>query len=294
MRIFADDYVQVRYTRIFNDKVSKDLKILVIGDVHISDMVSFKKIDMIKKRMLMEKVDYIVFVGDLIDRLEELDNKSSFFKLKDLLLFAVSVAKTFVVLGNHDYIYRKSARTNLDKIRDVLNSFKGVCLLDNKVYIDDNIMFMGYTETFDYYNDDKYNFKAFYDDFLKHDLLYKKCDVPAIALTHSPEFSFDKKCAGLFDGYDLILCGHTHDGCVPFGVFNFNFGVISPKKKFFPKNIRGVRKLHKNYIIITGGAVKIQECASKLLHPLNHLCPVQMDVVTLSFLKGINIKKKWY
>ena len=42
------------------------------------------------------------------------------------------------------------------------------------------------------------------------------------------------------------------------------------KKTFFPKNVRGLRKIGNNYILITGGIVKIQKCAHKLLHPFNH------------------------
>ena len=44
MRIFVDDFLQVRYVNLYNSKVSDDIKCLVIGDVHISDNVSFKKI----------------------------------------------------------------------------------------------------------------------------------------------------------------------------------------------------------------------------------------------------------
>ena len=41
MRLFVDNYLQVRYVNLISDKISSDLKIMVIGDVHISDMVSF-------------------------------------------------------------------------------------------------------------------------------------------------------------------------------------------------------------------------------------------------------------
>lgn len=43
MRLYVDDYLQVRYVNLYNEKVQQDIKILSIGDVHISDMVSFKK-----------------------------------------------------------------------------------------------------------------------------------------------------------------------------------------------------------------------------------------------------------
>lgn len=296
MRLFVDDYVQVRYVNLYNRKIQQDIKILAIGDVHISDMVSVRKIEKVKTQILNSQADYIVFVGDLIDRIEELKNPNSFSKLDDLLKFSASTAPTFVILGNHDYIQRETHDSHLREISEVIKDIPGVILLDNDIYFDDKIWFMGYTETKEYYVKEKYDFKSFYDDFKSHDLLYKNIDtkLPAVALIHSPEFSFDKNCLSLLKDYDLIICGHTHDGCVPFGFGNFKSGIISPKKKFFPKNVRGLRKASNNYILTTGGIVKIQKCAPKLLHPFNHLCPMQLDVITLSNKKCVNVRKKWY
>ena len=296
MRIFVDDYVQVRYIKIYNPKVKNDLKLLVIGDVHISDMVSFKKIEIIKKQIRREKADYILFTGDLIDKIENLNSAFSLSKLKDLLSFASSISKVFVIYGNHDFIYRKTSNFSKLKLKQVICDIKGVRLLDNDIYYDDNIYLMGYSQTYQYYSKKNYGFKAFYEDLSKREELYKKVNkkLPTIALVHSPEFSNDNKCLSLFENYDLICSGHTHDGCVPFGIGNFKWGIISPKKTFFPKNVRGLIKKENNYLLITGGAVKIQECAPKLLHPFNHLCPVQMDVVILSNDKNEKIWKKWY
>lgn len=296
MRLYVDDYLQVRYVNLYNEKVQQDIKVMAIGDVHISDMVSFKKIEKLKSQILDEKPDYVVFVGDLIDRVEEIKNNDSFSKLNDLLKFSVSVAPTFVILGNHDYIQRETHNSHLEGIRKVIKDISGVILLDNDIYYDDKIWFMGYTETKEYYVKKEYDFKAFYVDFKSHDLLYKKVNtkLPTIALIHSPEFINDEKNKSLLKDYDLIISGHTHDGCIPFGFGNFKRGIISPKKTFFPKNVRGLRKIGNNYILITGGIVKIQKCAHKLLHPFNHLCPMQMDVITLSNKKDVNVRKKWY
>ena len=296
MRIFVDDYLQVRYINLYNEKVTDDLKILAISDIHISNLVSFKKIKRIERQFLKEKADYIVFVGDLIDRVEEINNSESLFKLRHLLEFSAKVAKTFVVLGNHDYIHRENYSSYKEKISLVIKNIQGITLLDNDVYSDDELWLMGYTETIKYYRRKNYDFKEFYDDFSKHDLLYKNVDkrLPSVALVHSPEFSDDKRCISLLNKYDLIICGHTHDGCVPFGVGEFTRGIISPKKKFFPKNVRGIRKIGNGYILVTGGVIKISKCAPKKLHFLNHLCPMQMDVIIFSKHRKFSMKKKWY
>lgn len=296
MRIFVDDYLQVRYINLYNEKVTDDLKILAISDIHISNLVSFKKIKRIERQFLKEKADYIVFVGDLIDRVEEINNSESLFKLRHLLEFSAKVAKTFVVLGNHDYIHRENYSSYKEKISLVIKNIQGITLLDNDVYSDDELWLMGYTETIKYYRRKNYDFKEFYNDFSKHDLLYKNVDkrLPSVALVHSPEFSDDKRCISLLNKYDLIICGHTHDGCVPFGVGEFTRGIISPKKKFFPKNVRGIRKIGNGYILVTGGVIKISKCAPKKLHFLNHLCPMQMDVIIFSKHRKFSMKKKWY
>lgn len=296
MRLFIDDYLQARYVTLYNEKVTRDLKFMVIGDVHISDMVSLKKLEMIKKQIIQERADYYLFVGDLIDDVDNIGNSDLLYKVNDLLSCASKVAPTFVILGNHDYIQKKTKESNIEGISNVIKSIDGVTLLDNDIYYDNNVWLMGYTETKKYYHAKKYDFEEFYEDFKKHEKLYKNVrkDLPTLALVHSPEFSNDDKCANLFKDYDLILCGHTHDGCIPFGFGNFKRGLISPKKTFFPKNVRGLRKLYNNYILITGGVTKIQKCAPKILHHFNHLCPVQIDVVMLSNKKGVSVRKKWY
>lgn len=296
MRLFVDNYVQTRYVDLYNDKVTRDLKFMVIGDVHISDMVSLKKLDLLKERIIKEKADYYLFVGDLIDNVDDIGNADLLYKVNDLLSLTAKVAPTFVILGNHDYIQKKTKESNIDGISQVIKGIDGVTLLDNDIYCDDNVWLMGYTETKKYYHAKKYDFEEFYEDLKKMERLYKnvRVDLPTLALVHSPEFSNDDKCVSLFKDYDLILCGHTHDGCIPFGFGNFKRGLISPKKTLFPKNVRGLRKLDNNYILITGGVTKIQKCAPKILHPFNHLCPVQVDVVMLRNKDGVSIRKKWY
>ena len=279
---FTDDYLQTRYVNIKSDKVFNDFKMMVIGDIHMSSMVSLSKIKTIKEKIVKEKPDYIFYVGDLIDRIEELDNDSS-LKLRDLLEFSTLYSKTFVILGNHDFIYRVSKNTSY-KIVSFINSIKNVHLLNNDVYFDDKIYLMGYTQTQKYYCTKNYDYDDFYNDFIKKEKLYKNVNKSlfTIALIHSPEFSSNDKCLSLFDDYNLIISGHMHDGCVPFGIGKFKWGIVNPKKNLFPKNVRGIRKLKNNYILITGGITKIQKCAPKILHPLNHLCPMQLDVINVS------------
>lgn len=68
---------------------------------------------------------------------------------------------------------------------------------------------------------------------------------------------------------------------MPFGIGNFRRGIISSKKELFPKEVRGYRELETGTgLLISGCIVKIQDCAPRILHPLNHLCPMQMETIT--------------
>lgn len=55
---------------------------------------------------------------------------------------------------------------------------------------------------------------------------------------------------------DLIICGHTHGGMVP-SFIPGNFGIISPERKLFPKNVRGKIKINNTPLIISSGIIKL-------------------------------------
>ena len=76
------------------------------------------------------------------------------------------------------------------------------------------------------------------------------------------------KNAQLLNEYDLLIGGHDHDGCVPLGIGNFRKGIISPRKEILPNDVRGFRTLNTGTdMLISGGIVKIQDCAPKIIHP---------------------------
>lgn len=82
----------------------------------------------------------------------------------------------------------------------------------------------------------------------------------------------------------MILSGHMHNGLV----FNFldkliknNYGFISPNRKLFPNNARGIIK-HKNnrFNIISGGIIKFQWC-SRFFHYFDFIYPAEIDNVII-------------
>ena len=197
-----------------------------------------------------------------------------------------------VILGSHDFIIEENDSKYTSYDTDFWNevaSIDNVHLLNADIYKDERVLFMGYRQTFLYYHDpkDKYheNLEAFYDDFKHFTKLYQDLpsDVPKIGLIHSPEYAKLDKNTQLLKEYDLLIGGHDHDGCIPLGIGNFRKGIISPRKEILPDNVRGFRPLDTGAdMLISGGIVKIQDCAPKIIHPLNHLCPMQMDTITFT------------
>lgn len=292
MRILPDHYLQIRDLKIYNSNVKKNFKLVTVGDFHISRLVDNKKLDPIKYQLEKEKADYHVFLGDLVDMPSELDKAEKRKELWSLLKTAAEIAPTMVILGSHDFVEETKEKNYIYYQKDFferVNDINNLYLLNNKCYKDSKSLFMGYTQTYDYYynKDDSHheNLKAFYEDLKMHPKLYKNLpdDIVKIGLIHSPEYANSSENVELLKDYDLLIGGHDHDGCIPFGVGNFRRGIISPKKAILPDNVRGFRKLSSGTdLLISGGIVKIQDCAPKILHPLNHLCPMQMDTITFT------------
>lgn len=289
----VDHYLQIRDITLYNKNVKNDFKVVALGDIHLSKSVDKIKITAIKKQIKEEKADYNVFLGDFVSTPKELENKEIQEQLLDLIESSAVVAPTMIILGNHDFINKNKDKNNKYSIEnnkafwEKVTSINNVYLLDNKLYQDNQVLFMGYKETLKYYyNNESYeDLEVFFNDFKSYPKLYKNLpkDIIKIGLIHSPEYAKLEKNNMLLRDYDLLISGHNHDGCIPFGFGNFTFGIISPKKKIFPKEARGYRVLNTGTsLLISGGITKIQECAPKVLHPFNHLCPMQMDTITFT------------
>ena len=307
----VDHYLQIRDITLYNKNVKNDFKVVALGDIHLSKSVDKIKITAIKKQIKEEKADYNVFLGDFVSTPKELENKEIQEQLLDLIKASALVAPTMIILGNHDFINKNKEKNNKYSIEnnkafwEKVISINNVYLLNNKLYQDNQVLFMGYKETLKYYyNNESYeDLEVFFNDFKSYPKLYKNLpkDIIKIGLIHSPEYAKLEKNNMLLRDYDLLISGHNHDGCIPFGFGNFTFGIISPKKKIFPKEARGYRVLNTGTsLLISGGITKIQECAPKVLHPFNHLCPMQMDTITFTnkldhykiSKRVINIKNK--
>ena len=275
--------------------------------MHISPLVSERKLAPVINQIEKEEADYNIFLGDLIDSPEDLDNADSRSLLTNTIKKSAAIAPTIVILGSHDFVLESKSGNAVvanGEFWQELDDMKNVHILLDRTYQDEKMFFMGYVQTLKYYynNIEKTHIEdleAFYEDMATKENLYKNLpkDVPTVGLIHSPEFAKDEKNVELMKEYNLLIGGHDHDGCVPFGLFNTKRGLISPKKELFPKDVRGVRTLSSGTdLLISGGIVKMGNSCPKIMQPLNYLCPIQMETVELTndeiYKDNISVSKR--
>lgn len=297
----ASNKINVRESIIRINSVKEDIRILCAGDFHITSKTKEKDIDFYLESANEEKPDYICLLGDLIDTPYNIEScKELLFKL---IKGSALIAPTFVIIGNHDFIHNKKDYLNKELWNEI-NDIKNVRLLNNKVYENKEITFMGYTQTRDaYYNTNRdivNGSDSFYNDIIKHNELYDiNNNLPKIALIHSPEFIIEKRTQELLNKYDVIICGHYHNGCVPpilDKMWNSNRGLINARKYLFPRNVRGITKLEHFYLVYNGGWTKLSESSGKKFSKLDSLFNRQIDVITITNnpeYEKIKIKQKY-
>lgn len=292
----SSDILKIRDSIIYNSNVKSNIKIAALGDFHLSSLVGQKDVDLISQSLYEEKPNYICILGDLVDSPLELEKTSKLSELKNLIKNSASIAPTFIVLGSHDFIDETSNSyddilSSIDAWNDI-NKITNAYVLNDAAYSNDEIFISGYRQKREvYYNlmqEHLEDSKAYYSDLVNHPVLYENLpiNVPKIFLTHSPEPIHDRVNMNLLRNYNIIMTGHYHNGCVPAFLDDLmprNRGIITPRKRILPKYARGIFMLETGtYLLYNGGWVKLQECAPKILQPLDKLCNRQMDVITLT------------
>ena len=231
---------------IESKKVNKDIYAKLYSDLHYvpGDKLLFLKKSIEKSEI--NKPDYVFFLGDLID--DSLYTKEQLKELYELVTRMAKLSKTIMVLGNHDQFTRTEDGKWLDKYNDdYVNELKdrGVVVLQNEAYQDNNICVYGTRFSGDYYEE-----REPYDEFENN---IKKAEFETgkynILMEHSPKHTFNGKIISSFDNLkdvDLTLAGHYHNGCIPWYIDKFlpgNFGLMDPYMNLFPKNARGVKQI---------------------------------------------------
>ena len=267
---------------VINNNKLNGKKILVISDIHYSGKQDNNKLDKLYNTLKKYNPNYICIPGDIIDDVEINDKEYLYEFLKKL----GKICTVILSLGNHDLRSGKKIdnyRSYIDKdYINKLNNINNVYLLNNSDKSFKDIYFYGYTQSFNYYYERGFEDK----NIMKKELLkYNVCNDNLanfkVLLMHSPVCLVDSELSKMLESYDLILCGHTHNGMIPpilDELIHNNTGLIGPHKKFFPKYARGIIK-NKNIVIISSGVTKLSTNSARFLNLFNFLYPIGINVI---------------
>jgi len=230
-------------------------RIVLISDIHYFNKKIvphlYKILDEIKKI----KPNYICIAGDIVDDKNIKDQEYLVKWFKDL----ASISKVIIGLGNHDFYYNHEAESSYDKkLFDCIDKVKNVYVLDNRVYSNNGINFIGVTLPNDYYDNGEFK-----DDFIY--FMNKKYPYLSsgynIMLIHSPYNINSIKDIKCHKNLDLVLSGHMHGG------LTFEFlkkvlrgrGLVTPQKGILKKHCYGKYKIDNTNVIISSGVTKLSK-----------------------------------
>ena len=274
---------------VYTKNIKKDIVIAHISDLHFSSITSKKMLDKLANYLINMKPDYIMITGDVIDKPDVTKDNN---KIKELVAFLASLGKqtkVMISLGNHD-ILRDNDFRFFDKLNDIYNIY----VLNNTSYQDEFIYVSGFTMPTDYYYniDNGESIDTLLDNLNKNKKLTTNLpkELPKVALMHSPMLLDDKNVLNIMHEYNLILCGHTHNGLVPkwlYFIFKGNRGFVGPYNHFFPKIAKG--KLVKNdiTIIINGAITKFSKQAG-IFSKINFIYNKSVNKIIIRKKRGIN------
>ena len=255
-------------------------KIIHFSDIHFYKNYKEKKLQDIIELVEKQKPDYVCITGDLLDtpqvtKLTEIQNYLNFYK--DL----GKLSKVIVILGNHDLFENHQTTKEYDDFLNKLKQTNNIYLLRNEKTEFEDIVFVSYEQMRDTYKKEEKKTNQIEEDMIEK-LPKASLEKYTVALIHSPITLIKIRKRSYLKNYDLFLCGHTHDGILPIFLsknINIHYGIVSPTKKLFPKNIRGIY-LDTPNIIINGGVVKFSKTA-KILKKLDFLYPSSANIIEI-------------
>lgn len=228
-------FFKVTRCEITTDKISKDLKIVFISDLH-----GFTYGKRLYNKVKALNPDVILIGGDSVNK----DEAESIRKVKPFICSLPEIAPTFYAFGNHEAFIQNLSYDNNAELKSEFNAFisslreNNVWLLYKEVEYFGDMAFMPIDLPLSYYK--KREIKP-YDANEVMSSVIGDLSVSGfnIILAHNPCY------AGNYAELnpDLILCGHTHGGLIriPFiGAF------LSPELTFFPKYSGGIYDIMSN------------------------------------------------
>lgn len=246
MKLISNEY------NLKSNKIKKSINIYHLTDIHYTYFTSDKLLKKIINSINNIKPNYIVLTGDLIDSPKRID-QHSLDKLYSFLEYLTKTNKLIYILGNHELKCNNESEFDIYPFLNKLRKLNNLYLLDKdkpKVVFDDITIYTVDLDLEYYYVDlenNKERIRKNINDITK-DMDINKYN---ILLSHTPSIVKDKEYFKN-KSFDLILTGHMHNGLIP-NYINYrkhNFGILSPRKKLFPKYSRNMFDISNTHILV--------------------------------------------
>ena len=226
--------IDITHFNIKNNKIDKNIKLLVLSDIH--DRKINKRLVKIIDKI---KPDYIIMSGDLIDG-NYMNDKFAMRNIKNIInLFKkLKDQNVYYTFGNHETYLSSEMYKKYKKLIQETN----INVLNNKsVSLSDNVRLSGIFYEKKYYN--RRN-NPITSNFIKDKLGTLDDKKYNIIVNHNPlgpEPFSDY-------GYDMMISGHVHGG-----IIRIPFALLSPEFKFFPKYSNGLYNIKNMKLIVSRG-----------------------------------------
>ena len=264
------------------DTKSIDKRIVLLSDIHYYGKKEKKYLDKVLAELRKIDYDYLCISGDLLDRSRVNDEELLIEWIKEL----ANLSKVIISIGNHELTNdRKEHLYDFnEELYNKIKKIKKVYILDNEVYTDGNIRFIGLTLPVDFYykyGENKNYFMRYVNN--KFKIPFK--DKYNILLCHSPKAITDLETfenIKLLNNVQLVLSGHMHAGVTPYWLRKIlrGRGLIGPFKDLFPKNAYGHIEMKKTDVIISSGITTASNC-----NTFSFVDPLFMREITIIDLK---------
>ena len=246
----------IKRIEITSPKVKKEVKFLLISDIHKSKYIKKDNLLKLKKDLKdFDSIDYILIAGDIIDSPKYLIKEEFIEELKTSLKEFIEDKPTYIVLGNHDIVGDKPED---EYSYQILNSIDNIMCLKNEEIIDiDDISIKGFCPKLTYYtkhHSNKNEFEKQFKELKTHKFNKNKFN---ILLTHDPVsiIKISTKNNECIDNkIDLVISGHMHNGLTPRIIHKVtnHRGLVGPYYTFFPRYAHGTIKIKDTNFIILG------------------------------------------
>ena len=178
--------MRIQYKKYTLENKKINTKIVHISDIHFAHKYKIKRLKMIENKIKKINPEYICITGDTID-VHNVVNEENFKYLIEFINNLSKIGKVIISVGNHEYV--KAEKKGFSKTEDIewlkqLES-ENIIVLDNDIYEDNNISFIGYNPDFEYYYIIKEKDPKNYNEQIEQ-LIEKTKNEYKILLLHTP------------------------------------------------------------------------------------------------------------